>query len=316
MNTPATSRERPQETPDGARGAAAAPQRFGAGVDRMEWRDAVWESRDLRSLDKLVALTYEKFAGDGTTRVFVAPETLAQHTGLGRTAYIAARRRLEEAGWLTVSEPARQNYSTRYALTLPAALSRPSGEPLDGNQPSASRTPDTLSRPPRDTSRPRDDTSRPPRGPEPQPELQPQPTRAPIEHAAALTAVPTNVDGLVAEMRSQRLASGLTAGTLTAHAYELARAGWTTPDLARALAAKDFTGARGPGLLRSHLTELARTSPALPATRTPADTSRCEDHGTAGAQTCSSCWSEVKTRERHPDDVGRIPRRHPEAVPA
>lgn len=316
MNTPPTGRERPQDVPGGARGARERLAGSVVGVERMRWRDAVWESTDLRSLDKLVALTYEKFAGDGTTRVFVAPETLAQHTGLGRTAYIAARRRLESAGWLTVSESARQNYSTRYALTLPAALSRPPGGPLDEDQTSASRTPDPLSRPPRDTSRPRDDTSRPPREPEPQPELQPQPTRASAEHEATPIAAPTNVDGLVVEMRSQPLASGLTAGTLTAHARELDRAGWTAPDLARALAAKDFAGARGPGLLRSHLAELARTAPERAPKRPTADTSRCEDHGTTGARTCSSCWSEVKTGERHPDDVGRVPQRQPEAVPA
>ena len=328
MNTPANHRERPQETPAGARSAPVAPQRFGAGADRLEWRDAVWESITLKPADKLVALAYEKFAGDGTTRVFVAPEVLHQLTGYSRSTYTLARSRLEVAGWLTVSEPARQNFSTRYALTLPADLSRPDTGPLRDAQPSGIRTPDTLSRPdfgPLETSAVRIPTPavRIPtpavRIPDPNtnhnynPNHQPGPT---VEHEQAPTQPLADVEGLVAEIRSQRLAAGLTAVTLTAHATKLRAAGWTPPALAAALAGQDLTGARGPGLLRHRLDDLARTGPTAPSTPPARDTTRCADHGTTGAATCSSCWSEVKTGERHPDDVGQVPRHHPETVPA
>jgi len=114
------------------------------------------------------------------------------------------------------------------------------------------------------------------------------------------------IDGLVVEIRSHKLAATIPTPTIEDHATHLLEAGWTPDALAAALAAQDFTAARGPGLLRHRLTALSQEKPSASPRRS--DTSRCADHGTLGASNCSACWSEVKAGERRADDVGRLPR--------
>ncbi len=303
MSTP-TGRERPAEAPEGARGKAKKND------PRNVWRDAVWSST-LSATDKLVAFAYGAHAGKGLRGVWVAPELLRSMTSLGKTAINGSLRRLEAAGWLVVVERARQHRSTRYALTVPATPSGAPGEPLTDSQQTARRTAETSSGSPRGSSgSPRGSSSS--RGaPEPPsyPLTNPQPPTVPdIEDDLARVRA-EKVGGLVDELRSHKHGAGLTAAALEAHAVELREAGWTPADLTTALAAQDFTGARSPAaVFRFRLKELATSGPprATIATAAP-DEPRCADHGTRGAASCSPCWSEVKTGDRHPEDVGRVP---------
>lgn len=86
---------------------------------RFKWRDAVLES-DLSTRNKMVALVFEWHASKGPQYVWVAPERLQSLTSLGRTAAKTAVRELVEAGWLTVTEEARQHRAARYSLTIPS----------------------------------------------------------------------------------------------------------------------------------------------------------------------------------------------------
>ncbi|NDO91224.1 hypothetical protein [Cellulosimicrobium composti] len=226
------------------------------------WRDAVWAS-DLRATDKLVALAYADHASTGPLRVWVAAERLQARTSLGRTATTAAVRRLRDAGWLTLTSTGVRGSTARYALTTP-------GPDVVEHQDHEPRAPRQVSA--RDgLVSPRDE--RVSRG-------VPDPVSHPLPHppTRSLAVVDEGegerdalLDGVVEEIRSHPLARGLAATAARKHARELRAAGWTPDDVARELAAQDFTGARGPGLLRYRLTALAQTSPTPPpAPRTAA----------------------------------------------
>jgi biotin operon repressor len=86
---------------------------------RLRWRDAIWEAPDLRPLQRLVALAYEKYAGNGVNDVWVSGEELRRVTGVSRSTANDALRALEAAGWLVVVRKATQHYSTRYRLVVP-----------------------------------------------------------------------------------------------------------------------------------------------------------------------------------------------------
>ncbi|MGN7703531.1 hypothetical protein [Cellulosimicrobium sp. 22601] len=248
------------------------------------WRDAVWASRDLRATDKLVALAYADHASAGPLRVWVAAERLQTRTSLGRTATTAAVRRLRDAGWLTLTSAGVRGSTTRYALTTPGtdAAELEHDDQVDDvdvveHQEHEPRAPRQVS--PRDELvSPRDE--RVSRGvPDPLSHPLPHP---PTRSLAVVDDSPGERDallaGVVEEIRTHPLARGLAATAVRRHARELRAAGWTPDDVARELAAQDWTGARGPGLLRYRLTALAQTGPTpAPTPRTvvrPVTTSR------------------------------------------
>ncbi|MBN0039408.1 hypothetical protein JN535_04360 [Cellulosimicrobium cellulans] len=232
------------------------------------WRDAVWTS-DLRATDKLVALAYADHASTGPLRVWVASERLQARTSLGRTATTAAVRRLRDAGWLTLTSAGVRGSTARYALTTPGADAElDHDDQVDDvdvveHQAHEPRAPRQVSA--RDgLVSPRDELVS--RG-------VPDPLSYPLPHPPTRSlAVVEDVDGerdalldgVVEEIRSHPLARGLAAAAVRRHARELRAAGWTPDDVARELAAQDWTGARGPGLLRYRLTALAQTGPTFP----------------------------------------------------
>ncbi|MFI2568936.1 hypothetical protein ACH473_10765 [Cellulosimicrobium funkei] len=236
------------------------------------WRDAVWAS-DLRATDKLVALAYADHASTGPLRVWVAAERLQARTSLGRTATTAAVRRLRDAGWLTLTSAGVRGSTARYALTVPGAVEREDqADDVDvlEHQAHEPRAPRQVSARDGFVS-PRDE--RVSRGvPDPLSYPLPHPPTRPLavvddcedERDALL-------DGVVEEIRTHPLARGLAATAVRRHARELRAAGWTPDDVARELAAQDFAGARGPGLLRYRLTALAQTSPTPPPAPRTAD---------------------------------------------
>ncbi|WP_194521991.1 hypothetical protein [Cellulosimicrobium sp. JZ28] len=236
------------------------------------WRDAVWTST-LSATDKLVALSYADHASTGPLRVWVASERLQARTSLGRTATTAAVRRLRDAGWLTLTSAGVRGSTARYALTTPVAVEHE--DQVDDvdvveHQAHEPRAPRLVSDRDELVS-PRDELVS--RG-------VPDPLSYPLPHPPTRSlAVVDDVtgerdallDGVVEEIRSHPLARGLAAAAARKHARELRAAGWAPDDVARELAAQDFTGARGPGLLRYRLTALAQTSPTPPpAARTHA----------------------------------------------
>lgn len=246
------------------------------------WRDAVWTS-DLRATDKLVALAYADHASTGPLRVWVAAERLRARTSLGRTATTAAVRRLRDAGWLTLTSAGVRGSTARYALTTPGAVAElEHDDQVDDvdvveHQAHEPRAPRHVSARDELVS-PRDE--RVSRGvPDPLPYPLPHP---PTRSLAAVEDVAADrdvlLDGVVEEIRSHTLARGLAATAARKHARELRAAGWMPDDVARELAVQDWTGARGPGLLRYRLTALAQTSPTpAPAPRAavrPVTTSR------------------------------------------
>lgn len=239
------------------------------------WRDAVWAARDLGATDKLVALAYADHASNGPLRVWVASERLQARTSLGRTATTAAVRRLRDAGWLTLTSAGVRGSTARYALTTPGADAELEhddqvNDVVVEHQEHEPRAPRQV--PPRDELvPPRDELV--PRG-------VPDPLSYPLPHPPTRSlAVVDDVAGerdvlldrVVDEIRSHPLARGLAATAARKHARELRATGWTPDDVARELAAQDWTGARGPGLLRYRLTALAQTGPTpAPAPRTAA----------------------------------------------
>jgi hypothetical protein len=230
------------------------------------WRDAVWVS-DLRATDKLVALAYADHASTGPLRVWVAAERLQARTSLGRTATTAAVRRLRDAGWLTLTSAGVRGSTARYALTVPGAVAEHDDQADDvddlEHQEHEPRAPRQVSA--RDgLVSPRDE--RVSRGvPDPLSYPLPHPpTRSLAVVEDAATERDALLDGVVEEIRSHPLARGLAATAVRRHARELRAAGWTPDDVARELAAQDFTGARSAGLLRYRLTALAQTAPTPP----------------------------------------------------
>src|SRR5690625_2584272 len=91
---------------------------------RMKWTDAVWES-DLTSTQKLVALTYAKYAGASMDDVWVVMPRLMELTSLARATIQRALRVLEREGWLVVIQRSSQHRSTHYALRIPAGFTMP-----------------------------------------------------------------------------------------------------------------------------------------------------------------------------------------------
>ncbi|MEV8028426.1 hypothetical protein [Cellulosimicrobium funkei] len=236
------------------------------------WRDAVWAS-DLRATDKLVALAYADHASTGPLRVWVAAERLQARTSLGRTATTAAVRRLRDAGWLTLTSAGVRGSTARYALTVPgAAVELEHDDQVDdvGVVEHQAHEPREL----RQVSS-RDELVSPRDGlvsrgvPDPLPHpLSHPPTRSLAVVDDVATERDALLDGVVERIRSHPLARGLAATAVRRHARELRAAGWTPDDVARELAVQDWTGARGPGLLRYRLAALAQTGP------TPAPTAR------------------------------------------
>lgn len=96
---------------------------------RARYSDAVWKPNALRPVEKLVALTYARYAGAKDPRTgeqadddvsWVDSVTLSDQTGIrSRDTMHRALRALEDAGWLTQIEAARQHRSPRYRLTIP-----------------------------------------------------------------------------------------------------------------------------------------------------------------------------------------------------
>ncbi|MFE6228888.1 hypothetical protein [Cellulosimicrobium sp. NPDC057862] len=228
----------------------------------------MWTS-SLGATDKLVALAYADHASNGPLRVWVASERLQARTSLGRTATTAAVRRLRDAGWLTLTSAGVRGATTRYALTVPGAVAElEHDDQVDDvdvveHQEHEPRAPRQVSA--RDElGSPRDE--RVSRG-------VPDPLSYPLPHPPTRSlAVVEDVagerdallDGVVEEIRTHPLARGLAATAARKHGRELRAAGWTPDDVARELAAQDWTGARGPGLLRYRLTALAQTGPTPP----------------------------------------------------
>lgn len=234
------------------------------------WRDAVWAS-GLSATDKLVALAYADHTGNGALRVWVTPERLQERTSLGRTATTAAVRRLREAGWLTTTGKGRRGSVTRYSLTVPDCVALPAaaGPELVS---SADTSPGGQVSPADELVSPRDERGSAD-GPDPLPDPLPQPTNPAAAPAASVAPGRGDVvDGMVEAISAHRLAVGLTATAARAHAAALTAAGWTPGALRRELDAQDWTGARGPGLLRHRLAALAATGPARPTTAAPRDT--------------------------------------------
>jgi hypothetical protein len=251
-----------------ARTLRAAPSPTNSRPLVHAWREAVWSSA-LSATDKLVALVYADHTGNGALRVWVTPDRLQERTSLGRTATTAAVRRLRAAGWLTQTSEGRRGSVTRYSLTVPDGVTL-----TDPQDPEWMSAPDTSPRgqvsPDGGLVSPRDE-----RGsagdPDPLPDPLPQPTNAP-EPVDVAPGRGEPGDGMVATITAHRLAVGLTATAARTHAAALTTAGWTPDVLRRELDAQDWTGARGPGLLRHRLTALATTGPARPATAAPRDT--------------------------------------------
>lgn len=114
---------------------------------RNRWMDAVYES-DLRPLERLVCAVYADHARDGQREAWVTLDRLCQRTGLSRDAANRARQGVREAGWLVVSERARQHRAAVEELTIPDDFRGTGDVPLSG----ASGTPRDTSGTPRDTS--------------------------------------------------------------------------------------------------------------------------------------------------------------------
>ncbi|MFD6094524.1 hypothetical protein ACFWGN_20625 [Oerskovia sp. NPDC060338] len=249
---------RPAATP------GAAPLPTGSARLMYPWRDAVWAS-DLSATDKLVALAYADHASSGILTVWVTPERLQARTSLGRTATTAALRRLRDAGWLAVTTQGHRGSVTRYALTLPGGVAEQRPDSGFGDPEShgfVSSADELVS--PRDELVSADD-------PDPLTHPSPHPTnRAPAPDVDDEQGQEDDVVGLVEEIRSHSLAVGLTATATRTHAASLRTAGWTRQTLAAELRGQDFTGARGPGLLRYRLAALATSTPPQPVVATPA----------------------------------------------
>jgi len=304
MTSAAAPRSRPPSLDDDGPGVVAVPRR--------EWRDALWSS-DLPPTDRLVALAYAEHAAADPARVWVTRERLLAMTALSESGAKAALRRLRDAGWLTLTEPARQHISPRYALTLPSAQGVTT-RPSEGvaQEPSAPQR--VTTRPPEGVAQeppePQGVTSSTPGGHQAPPNQKHNQQRM---HAGAAPLVnpPARPTGAVAELedviRGHRLALHLPPGVVTDHAHALAASRWDAPTLRTALDGEDFTHARGPGLLRATLDKFANN---LRPERTPAAAraSRCARHGTAYSTFCGACRADVRAGDLAPEDAsGDLP---------
>lgn len=98
---------------------------------RARYSDAVWAPNALRPNEKLIALTYVRYAGAKDPRTgeiadddvaWVDQGTLSEHTGIrSRDSITRALKGLVDAGWLVLIAPARQYRSPRYRLVIPAS---------------------------------------------------------------------------------------------------------------------------------------------------------------------------------------------------
>lgn len=83
---------------------------------------AVWESEQLRPLERIVALAYADHAKDSDV-AWVTWTRLSQRTGIrSKTALSKATKGLVDAGWLKCVRPARQHYSPEYQLLIPVGM--------------------------------------------------------------------------------------------------------------------------------------------------------------------------------------------------
>ncbi|KAJ8140860.1 hypothetical protein OY671_005956 [Metschnikowia pulcherrima] len=236
------------------------------------WRDAVWAS-DLRATDKLVALAYADHASTGPLRVWVAAERSQVRTSSGRTATTAAVRRSRDTGWLTLTSAGVRGSTARYALTVPGAVEREDqADDVDvlKHEAHEPRAPRLVSG--RDGLVSPHDERVSPADPDPSSYPSPHPPTRPLAVVGDGTDERNaSLDGVVEEIRTRPLARGSTAAAVRRHARESRTAGWTPDDVARELAAQDFTGARGPGSLRYRLTASAQTRPTPPPAPRTAD---------------------------------------------
>lgn len=311
-------------------------------ANRREWRDAVWSS-DLSPIDRLVALAYAEHAAADPGRVWVTSERLQAMTGAARSTTQTALRRLEASGWLAVTEPARQHYATRYALTIPGPqlVAEDAPEPRVTEEPAPIQRPDT--RAPETPGNRAPDTQRPdtraPQGPgsrapehpgarlptpgarEPGPNqnhnqqrMHAGPPNGTTTDAAApwtstLASAPLvgTAAAIASTIRGHRLGRHLPADVIAEHAHALAAARYDARAIEEALSLEDFTSARGAGLLRHALVKLSRTPLPGPAPA-PTGSHRCERHGTTYATFCGSCMADVRAGDLDPwDAAGDLP---------
>lgn len=95
----------------------------------QRYRDAVWETDQLTTVEKLVALAYADHCRNGTDTAWVAQRRLMQRCGIrSERTVVRVRAQLVEKGWLQQAGPStRHRQATLYRLT-PAetdALSTP-----------------------------------------------------------------------------------------------------------------------------------------------------------------------------------------------
>jgi hypothetical protein len=116
---------------------------------RDAWLDALWEAEPVKPNERVVAYAYARYAGSGDIS-WCSWDELRKRTGIrSRDAISRAVSGLVDGGWLFEVERARQHYSTRYRLTIPAiqqSVSRTPGKAQQSvsrtAQPSGSRTPE------------------------------------------------------------------------------------------------------------------------------------------------------------------------------
>lgn len=93
---------------------------------RDDFARSVWDSDQLKPLERLVALCFADHAREHDWAFVTYPRLMAC-TGLSRDSAVRAVKGLRDKGWLEVKEASRQQRATRYWLRCPA-------------QPSASQT--------------------------------------------------------------------------------------------------------------------------------------------------------------------------------
>ncbi len=117
------------------------------------------------------------------------------------------------------------------------------------------------------------------------------------EHRAAVRAVRAALP--------ESLARRISGGPLSAAVTALLADGWTPEQAVRRVRLRGWDGA-GPGLVVTFLRDLALEGPPpAEVVASGPGPRRCEEHPASEALTCLPCWSEIKTGERQPEDLGR-----------
>lgn len=246
---------------------------------RREWVAAVKQS-DLTSTQRLVAREYADYLADGG-ETWVTWKTLQANTNLSHGAVALAVKVLTSSGWLVEIEPARQHYSARYRLALPA-------------QQSTSWTPEqSTSWTPGDSRGPSGDSRGPsgePRGPSGGPDSKHTRSTPPPDPAAALAMV------VVASI-PDRLRSGADRQIIRGACEPLLGIGWDPDRLTAAIKAHGWESARHAGAVTAFLQQLATTPPAA------------QQHHSRPTW-CGTCDEHTRLLDRG-DAVQRCPACHP-----